>query len=399
MKRNLTPAFVRGASMPAPATTDRVIYWDEKLPSFGLMVTAAGHKSFVVQYRANGVSKRMTIKGAATGVVSPDQARREARRILNDVYLGGDPAAERQKAERAAKDTVQAVCEAWFAKEGKKLRSGDRRRAELERLVYPVLGARPITDIRRSDIKRLLDQIEDESRGSGAATAHLAFAYLRKIFNWFATNSDDFQSPLVRGMSSFKQKPRERVLTDDELRAIWKAADDVQGPFGCYIQFLLLTAVRRNEASDLRYREVSGTDWTIPAARYKTACEHVVPLSGKAREILERLPRIGSEGFVFTTSGTSPIAPSGPAKHRFDKACGVKGWTLHDLRRTARSLMSRAGVNSDIAERCLGHVIGGVRGVYDRHQYLDEKRRAFEALAAQIERIVDPRPNVVALHR
>jgi integrase len=113
--------------------------------------------------------------------------------------------------------------------------------------------------------------------------------------------------------------------------------------------------------------------------------------------VLEKLPKIGKGEFVFTTDGEKPIAGFSKFKRDFDKACGVTGWTLHDLRRTARSLMSRASVPSDHAEQALGHVIAGVRGTYDRHQYHEEKKHAFEALAAQIARITDPQENVVQL--
>ena len=123
----------------------------------------------------------------------------------------------------------------------------------------------------------------------------------------------------------------------------------------------------------------------------------VRPLSPAAQDVLAKLPRIGKAGYVFTTDGRSGLGGFSKFKRKLDKASGVTGWTLHDLRRTARSLMSRAGIPSDHAERCLGHVIGGVRGVYDRHEFHAEKKRAYEALAAQIERIVNPKDNVVPL--
>jgi integrase len=116
-----------------------------------------------------------------------------------------------------------------------------------------------------------------------------------------------------------------------------------------------------------------------------------------AREIIAKLPRIGKAGFVFTANGRNGLCSFAQLKHKMDEASGVTGWTLHDLRRTARSLMSRAGVPTDHAERCLGHVIGGVRGVYDRYEFHAEKKRAYEALAAQIDRIINPRDNIVPL--
>jgi len=229
--------------------------------------------------------------------------------------------------------------------------------------------------------------------------ADRTLALIRKIMNWYATRSDDFRSPIVRGMARVKgkERARERTLTDDELRAIWRAADATEGPFGRLVQFLLLTAARRNEAAQMKRSELSGAEWTLPAARNKTKVDLVRPLSAAARSVLELVPALAGCDYVFSTDARNPISGFSRFKQRIDKACGVTGWTLHDLRRTARSLMSRAGVNSDHAERCLGHVITGVRGTYDRHEYADEKQRAYEALAGQIDRVVNPRDNVIAL--
>jgi integrase len=280
-----------------------------------------------------------------------------------------------------------------MARDGAKLRSAKWRKSALERHVYPTLGARPIAEIRRSEIVRLLDRIEE---ASGAAMATLTLAIIRKVMNWHASRTDDFLSPIVRGMARTQEKARDRVLSDDELRKVWGNAN---GVFAAYVRFLLLTAARRNEAAHMTWAEIEGSDWLLPASRNKTGVDLVRPLSRAARQILEALPRPGS--FVFTTNdGLKPISSLSLFKSQLDAASGTEGWTLHDLRRTARSLMSRAGVPTDHAERCLGHVIGGVRGVYDRHEYHAEKEQAFEALAAIIERIVtDAQADVVQLRR
>ena len=119
-------------------------------------------------------------------------------------------------------------------------------------------------------------------------------------------------------------------------------------------------------------------------------------MSAEARKVLASIQRIDGVPYIFTT-GDRPISGFSKFKEAFNRECGITGWTLHDLRRTGRSLMSRAGVDSDHAERCLGHVIAGVRGTYDRHAYYAEKKQAFEALASQIERIINPQPNVVPM--
>jgi integrase len=392
MATKLTQSFVNRAT--AKDGAERTLYWDPTLPGFGLMVTAAGARSFVVQYRHNGASRRMNLKQAQ----SLDQARRLAKIELGKVAHGKDPLQERRQRDASAKNTLQSIAEEYFERERKRLRTIDDREAAFRRLIFPTFGKRQIADIRRSDINRLLDRIEDEN---GPVMASLTLAYLRRLMSWHASRSDDFSSPIVRGMTRGKATARERVLSDDELRAVWNASEAHPGPFGCFLRFILLTAARRTEAARMTRQELTKTDarmdWVIPAARYKSNREFVIPLSAAAIALLDNIPRLGRKGFVFTTDGERPIGGYSKFKREFDKACGVTGWTLHDLRRTARSLMSRAGVLSDHAERALGHVIPGVRATYDRHEFHAEKARAFELLATQIERILNPQENVVPL--
>jgi integrase len=391
MRTKLTPAFCQKVSVESGA--DRSIYWDSDMPGFGLVVTIGGHRSFVVQYRVGRRSRRMTIDG----VLGLSKARKRAKKLLGEVANDKDPLEERRKTAAHAENTFQTIAENYLSREGKELRTVGQRRVVLTRLIYPKLGSRQIHDIRRSEIVKLLDQIED---ANGPVMADRTLATIRKIMNWHASRSDEFRSPIVRGMArtSGKDRARARVLSDDELRVIWKAADDTSGPFGALVKFLLLTAARRGEAAAMTRKEIDGTDWILPEARNKVKVDLVRPLSPAAQDVLAKLPRIGKKGFVFTTGGAAPIGAFSKFKAALDEKSGIAGWTLHDLRRTARSLMSRAGISSDHAERCLGHVIGGVRGVYDRHEFHTEKKHAFEALAALIDRIVNPGHNVVQLH-
>jgi integrase len=154
------------------------------------------------------------------------------------------------------------------------------------------------------------------------------------------------------------------------------------------------------EAAGMTWDEVQGSLWTIPASRYKTGHEVTLPLSKAAQQVLSEVPRIQGSEYPFSTNGRTPVGGFSGLKLRFDLASGVKDWTLHDLRRTARSLLSRCpGVTPDHAERCLGHIIPGERGVYDRYPYIEEMRHAFEALASLIETIVHPVENVVPMVR
>jgi integrase len=390
MKRKLTEGFVAKAEVQPGA--ERTIYWDESEPGFGLMVTAGGHRSFVVQYRnSDGNSRRLTLKGG----LSVADARREARAVRGAVAKGGDPLQERRKEAAASANTLRAVAEEYFLREGSRLRSMGERRATFERLVFPKLGARQIEDVKRSEISRLLDRIEDER---GPVMADHTLAYLRRLFSWHAGRSDEFRSPIVRGMARTKpsERARARVLSDDEIRAVWQAAEDSGSVFARLVQFILLTATRRNEAARLTRQELSGSEWVIASGRYKTGRDHLVPLSEAALEVLRKVPTITQrQSYVFTTDGLHALSGFSKFKRAFDARCGVSNWTIHDLRRTSRSLLSRVGVPSDHAERCLGHVLLGVRATYDRHAYRDEKGAAFVVLAEEIGRIVGD--NVIPL--
>jgi integrase len=339
------------------------------------------------------------------GGISLAAARKVAAAALYEVHEGRDPALAKQetkaKAATAKAESVQWVCEQYLKREGGALRSaGDRERA-LERLVYPAIGSVPLATLRRSHIVKLLDNIQDKS---GDRMADLVLSYLRRAFNWHASRVDDFSSPIVRGMGRYDSnaRKRSRTLSDDELRRIWAATEPgskAPSPFHALVRFLLLTGARRNEARRLPWSEIDHADWKLPPARNKTKADLTRPLSKAAQALLQGLPRIDGGVLVFSGDGRRPMSLAKP-KALFDTACGVSGWTLHDLRRTARTLMSRAGVSADTAERCLGHVIGGVRGVYDQHKYQLEMQQAFEALAAQIERIVHPpKGDVVQLRR
>jgi integrase len=389
-KTPLTDRAIRGLK-PAPVGK-RTLRWDSLVPGLGVRVTDTGQKTFVLVVRypreRNPSSRSLGVYGA----MSLEAARIKGREWLAHIANGVDPKV-REAARRA--DTLQAIAETYLQRESR-LRTIDQRKSILERLILPKFGARPIADIRRVEIVALLDRIEDQN---GPAMAQYTLATLRRVFSWHAGRSDDFRSPIVRGMSRVKpsEQRRERTLDDDEIRAVWRAAEASPSAFGYLVQFLLLTAVRRSEAARMRRSEVGADDWIIPQERYKTNKELVIPLSPAAKRLLAKVPQLGSSDFVFTISGKTPIAGFGKFKQALDKASATSGWTLHDLRRTARSLMSRAGVPSDHAERALGHLMEGVRGTYDRFAYYDAKQHAFAALAGQIERILDLQDNVISL--
>jgi len=387
-KKPLTDRAIR-AIPPTPAGKRRIV-WDALVPGLGVRVTERGVKTFVLVTRYPGSPNPTPRSLGVYGAITLEAARTKARQWLTLIAGGTDP---EQHAARKLEQTFQAISEQYFLRKAKHHRSRAATQAILVRLVYPTLGSRPIETINRSDIVRLLDGIEDER---GPMMASRTLGIINRVMNFHATRTDDFRSPIVRGMARGIKQARSRILDDDELRAIWKATGDYP-VFGPLLRFILLTATRRYEAGHMRWTELNGNRaWTIPAQRYKTNLDHVIPLSALALSVL---PNQRNGEFVFSGNGRTAIGGYQRHKQAIDTASGVNGWVIHDLRRTARSLLSRAGVASDHAERCLGHVIGGVRGVYDRHEYFDEKAKAFEALSQQVQRIVEPQKNVVTMRR
>jgi integrase len=384
-RRVLTDRFCIGAkSADGEAQTD---YFDDRHPGLALRVSHTSAKSWTYLFTWSGKRARMAL--GTYPATSLARARTRADEARAELEAGRDP-----RLALARPETLRSICEEWATREAGALRTGKDRHAALVRLVYPTLGDRPIGDIRRSDIVRLLDRIADER---GPVMADRTLAIIRRVLNWYELRNDDFSSPIRRGMSRTKthERARARVLTDDELRTVWRTAEG-QGAFGRMVRFLLLTGARRTEAAGMRWAELDGGDWTLPGARNKTKLDLLRPLPPLALDVIG--PRGGT--FVFTNGGVLAVRGFGELKAAFDRATGpLPRWTLHDLRRTARSLMSRAGVPADHAERCLGHVIGGVRGVYDRHEYREEKAAAFTALALAIDRIISGRPTLVRLER
>jgi integrase len=377
---------------------DRYEVGDPGARGLRVVIQPSGSKTFILRYRFGGRPKKHTIGPVEIGLAA---ARVEASKAIYELAQGRDPADAKREAKEAQRlaaleveDTFYSVAERYLKLEGPKLRSLGMLRQRLAPL-YKTLGARPIAAIKRSEIVHLLDHIEAER---GPAAAQGAFAIIRRVMSWHAARSDDFRSPIVRGMGrvSIKERVRSRILSDDEIRRVWKAAEEL-GPFGRYVQFLLLSGARRTEASRVRWSELSGSDWLLPAARNKSKVELLRPLSAAAMQVIAKTSKV-SDTFVFSTDGAHALGGYVRPKRQLDAASGTSGWRLHDLRRTSRSLMSRAGVPSDHAERALGHVIGGVRGTYDRHRYQTEVLRAYEALAQLVERIVDgPVDNVVSM--
>jgi integrase len=388
---------------------------DTKIDGFVARKLPSGKVTYGFRYRDHTHTQRWLSLGVhVQSGVTPDTARAKAKVLQGKVVAGRDPHAEQQavrdravKAKQAGKNTVNAVLDLFIARHVEKnLRSAANVKRCLEVYARPRIGSKSIYDVKRKDIVEMLDAIEDADK---AVTADRVLAYVRKAFNWYAARDDEFLPPIVKGMARTKpaERARTRALADDEICSLWAALEstDSPEPFRAIVRVLLLTAQRKNEIGLMRAEEIDGDTLIIPAERYKTGIPNAVPLTAEARRwIGDR-----KTGYMFSsTGGKKPFNGYSKAKAQLDaviakqrKAAKLKPmpeWRLHDLRRTARSLMSRAGVSSDVAEMALGHKLSGVRGVYDRHSYADEKRDAMERLATLIGRIIDPpKGNVIQM--
>jgi integrase len=402
---------------------------DSEIVGFIVRRLPSGKASYGFRFYARG-GKRRWLSLGLHGKITADEARVLAKRAAGRVAEGRDPVQEEQTARAIATNSLNAVLDQYLSRHVRKLRSRYERERVVDTLVRPKLGSRSIYDLTRSDVIKLLDEIEDRN---GATMADMTLAYLRAVFNWFALRDEQFRPPLVRGMARTDpaERARTRTLTDLELRVVWEQAGSA-GAYGRMLRFILLTSARLSEARLMKWDELVGRDWTLPAARNKVKINLVRPLSDTAIEALPE--RVEGCEFVFSSDGKRPIGEA-RWKRRFDamvlaglrKAGEEQGdkpllayvakvealmgqvrkargndrkrlqaelraiwWGVHDLRRSARTIMSRAGVLPDIAERALGHTIGGVRRIYDQWEFYSEKKHALEALAAMIDRVVRP---------
>lgn len=375
---------------------------DKEVRGFAARRLPSGRVQYLFRYQVDG--RRRFKPLGLDGETTPEEALKAALALRAELRAGNDPVIVEQAARTAAeaeemrrtKGAFASVAASYIKRVAKKQNRSWRETLRIFRKYVPRdLRRRPVDEIGRLDVARLLDRVEDQN---GPVMADRVLAALRRLFNWHATRDGAFASPIVKGMARTKPKERarDRILSDAELRALWAATERTEPAiFGRFVRVLLLTAQRRGEVAEMRWREIEGDVWTVPAERYKTKRANVVPLSDAVKGVLDGIRHRGE--FVFSTDkGKRALGGFTKAKRALDKRmlaelrkvsrkATLPPWTLHDLRRTARTLMAAAGVRPDISERVLGHVIAGVGGVYDRHDYRAEKAAALAALAQRLE--------------
>jgi integrase len=422
-KRNLTDRTLKALKPAAAGKLYDVM--DTVVPGFGVRVSDSGRRTFMLVARYPGSSNPARRSMGAYGAITLADARQTAQDWLKLIKAGKDPAREIQ---RQRENSFASVAEKFIAYiHRQKLRTAATMERNLRQTFVEEWGARPITAIGSDDVKRVIRKaVEREA----TYQAFHDFALIRRLFNW-AIGTDDYGLELnpCRRLNSAdligQKQARDRVLSDDELRALWRATDRLGYPYQQLYRLLALTGLRLGEACGAHWSEfdLGQREWTIPGDRMKktkgVAKSFMVPLTDAVLEVLNSVPRFDSGDFLFSnTFGKTPLRPNlffNP-KQRLDKIMleelravvlergkdpdrvTLPAFVNHDIRRTVRTHLSALRIGEEVREAVLAHVRPGIKGVYDKHQYLDEKREALTLWNARLRSIVNPAPaNVVEL--
>jgi len=406
----------------SPAPGSRAEYWDSYLEGFGYRASQVGKGTFFVMYRIDGKQRRMTI--GRYPVITLKDARAKATEALELTKHEKDPATveadrQRQENERRAR-TLELAANDYFTLYTKHRPSTrDEVKRVFEREVLPTLGQLPITSITRRDLARVVNVVSD--RGAKAMANRLV-AYLGSFFKWLVDRAELESSPTAGLAKPHAESSRERVLSDQELRAVWLAANDMGPPFGRIVQLLILTGQRRDEVGGMLKHELQLEKglWVIPPERNKSHRVHEVPLSAMTEAII-RQALVGAGEVLFApkklrkTDDLTPRPISGwssfkvtldehilsilqededkeaARNNRAARPVSMSHYTLHDLRRTVTTGIARLGVAPHVADRLLNHsagTISGVAKVYNRFKYEGEMRAAADLWADHVGKLV-----------
>jgi integrase len=372
------------------AASKDTVYWDAGLPGFGVKVTPRSRKVFVVLYRIGGAGSRLrkyTI--GPYGRVTLQMARAEAQKVLAARLEGRDPATEKRESKRRmTADRVDDLIEVFIVQHVSKTRKAAEISRLLRREVVSRWGNRCVHAIGKRDIVELASEIAQ--RGTPMA-ANTLLKVIKTFLNWCVGRAVIDASPAEGVPLPGKEVARDRVLTNNELASVIRAGRQIGGAYGGIVEMLALTGQRREEVAQMVGDEIDFNcrTWTLPGSRTKNGKPHIVHLSEACIKLIKRASRSGS--YVFSISGVRPFQNFTNAKRVLDELSGVTGWRLHDLRRTCVSGMARLGVPPHVADKILNHqsgTISGVAAVYQRHDFLAERKLALERWGQYIETLV-----------
>ena len=373
-----------------------LIVFDDATPGFAFRLRAgAGGKtlcSWVLQYRKAGASRRYKLGPAGPGALSAEKARALAKEALAKIWAGQDPSADRAARRDADKLTFAKAVAEFLETKRRRLRPNtfaETSRYLTSKRYFGALHSMPLDTITRQDVAHAIKTIERES---GAATAGQARA---KLSGFFAEAMQDGlvdTNPVIGARKPPANRPRERVLSDQELAAIWSACGD--DDHGRIVRLLVLTACRREEIGGMRWGEFTsgGTSWTLPAARAKNHRPLTLPVLGAMREILDTVPRMVGREHLFGEHSPDGFQSWDLHKKDLDARSGITGWQLRDVRRSVATKMADIGVMPHVIEQILNHLSGhkgGVAGIYNRSSYEREVRAALAQWHDRLRTLVE----------
>jgi integrase len=423
-RRKLSASFVAALKTP-PGT--REIYYDTDPPCFAVRSSGTA-KSYVIYVRLPGGNSPTRLALGNAKKMNLAAARKKAREWLDLIEQGKDPRAvelaAQAEAQRNQRTTFAAVVEDFIKDKLPGERRGKQVERDIRRDLLPLWAQKPITEITDLDVLNLVRTKKAKTPGQ----AHYLLGTLKRLFGWAIDQRSygltvspcaNLHATKIIGAKS----QSDRVLTEQELFVLWRSAGRLGYPYCEVYRLLMLTGLRLNEVAHATRTEfdLPNRQWTIPASRMKGRTgkvgAHVVPLTDDMVAILDNLPRFNGGNYLFsTTSGVKPAWISSYVKARLDFRMGrslralarsrgedtgrepLPPWTNHDIRRSVRSQLSRLKIPEEVREAVLAHVRPGIKGVYDHHDYIDEKREALQLWAARLRSIAEPQPsNVITL--
>ena len=358
---------------------DRIVF-DDTVPGFGIRLRASGQRTWLYQYKLGGRTRRLTIGSAS--VIRAGAARDIAVTSYTQVRRGGDPASDRHQQVQRSLNTFGWLSEQFLASYKARPRTLDEVHRHLKKSALPLHGT-PIDTLSRRHIADLLGKIE---ASSGAVTSNRVRSSISALFSWGMSEGLVQSNPTI-GVTRRQETPRDRVLSDDELKRVWLAANN--GDSGIIVRLLILTAQRRGEIAGLRWDEIDFNTgvFSLAGTRTKNGRPHTVPITPTTRTLLQSRPRGAEKVFQFEAWSF--------AKKRLDERAGINAaWVLHDIRRSVATGMANLGVQPHVIETILNHASGfkaGVGGVYNRSPYAAEKAAALELWDRHIASIVELR--------
>jgi integrase len=380
------------AALTLPAGKTDVIYFDNTLTGFGfrLRLGAGGKvlKSWVCQYRRAGATRRVLVGSAE--VVGAEQARLAAKKVLGAVAMGQDPSADRASRRDKDRNSLRTLIEEFLAAKERQLRP--RSFFEVRRYLtggyFKPLHGMPIDTVTRHDVSARVVAI---ARESGDPTAARAKGALSSFFVWARRMGLCEQNPTIDSAEPKPSPPRERVLADEELAAIWNACGD--DDYGRIVRLLILTGCRRAEIGDMAWSEIDleAATFTVPARRSKNGRAHTLPLLSSALDIIKSVPQMATRDQLFglRSHGFTAWHEGKPA---LDERSGVANWVVHDVRRSVATKMADIGVQPHIIEAVLNHYSGhraGVAGTYNRSSYAREVKAALALWSDHVRMLVE----------